>query len=188
MRKLLYCMMVTLDGYVESPSGDIGWSGPDDEVHAFINDMARDIGGALYGRHLYENMSAYWPTADEQPGASAIEVDFARIWRETPKYVFSKTLTEVGWNSTLMTGDLKEEVTRLKEQDGGILEVGGATLAHSVVRLGLVDEFRIFIHPFVLGRGKPFFPELDSSFRTELLESRAFDSGIVYLRYEVKHA
>jgi dihydrofolate reductase len=102
-----------------------------------------------------------------------------------PKYVFSRTLTEVGWNSTLMTGDLEAEVTRLKRQDGGDLEVGGATLAHSLVRLGLVDEFQLLMHPVVLGQGKRFFPELAASVRTRLVESRAFDSGVVYLRHQV---
>ncbi|MFI7615890.1 dihydrofolate reductase family protein [Nonomuraea terrae] len=187
MRKLLYCMLISLDGYVESLNGDISWSGPDDEVHAFINDLSRDISGALYGRRLYENMSAYWPTADERPDAPQIEIDFARIWRDTPKYVFSKTLDKVDWNSTLVTGDLETEVTRLKQEGDGYLEVGGATLAHSMIRLGLVDEFRIFVHPLLLGRGKPFFPELDTAVRTPLLETRAFDSGIVYLRYGVEH-
>ncbi|MBF8190143.1 dihydrofolate reductase family protein [Nonomuraea sp. K274] len=185
MRKIIYSMLISLDGYVESPNGDIGWTAPDEEVHAFINDMSREIGGSLYGRRLYENMSAYWPTADQRPDAPAIEVDFARIWRAMPKYVFSKTLDKVDWNSTLMTGDLEEEVIRLKREDGGDLDVGGATLAWSVLRLGLVDEFRIFIHPLVVGAGKPFFPQLDSSIRTRLLETRAFPSGIVYLRYEV---
>ncbi|MFF4620824.1 dihydrofolate reductase family protein [Nonomuraea jabiensis] len=185
MRKIIYSMLISLDGYVESPNGDIGWTAPDDEVHAFINDMSREMGGSLYGRRLYENMSAYWPTADERPDAPALEVDFARTWRAMPKYVFSKTLDKVGWNSTLVTGDLEEEVTRLKRQDGGDLDLGGATLAGSVLRLGLVDEFRIFVHPLVLGAGKPFFPQLDTSIRTRPLETRAFPSGIVYLRYEV---
>ncbi|TMR99080.1 dihydrofolate reductase family protein [Nonomuraea basaltis] len=185
MRKVIYSMLISLDGYVESPNGDIGWTGPDDEVHAFINDQARDLGGSLYGRRLYENMSAYWPTADERPDAPQIEVDFARTWRAMPKYVFSKTLDKVEWNSTLVTGDLKEEVLKIKRQEGGDLDVGGATLAGSLLRLGLIDEFQIFIHPLVLGAGKPFFPPLDSAIRTRLLETRAFASGIVYLRYEV---
>jgi dihydrofolate reductase len=186
MRKVIYSMLISLDGYVESPGGDIGWAAPDEEVHVFINDMSRDIGGALYGRRLYENMSSYWPTADARQDAPALVVDFARIWRAMPKYVFSATLDKVDWNSTLVTGDTEEEVRRLKAQEGGDLEVGGATLAHSLLRLGLIDEFRIFFHPIVLGRGKPFFPELDSSVRTRLIENRAFRSGIVYLRYGVE--
>ncbi|MEO3886649.1 dihydrofolate reductase family protein [Nonomuraea sp. B5E05] len=185
MRKVIYCMMVSLDGYVEAPGGDIGWTAPDDEVHAFCNDMARGMGGALYGRRMYENMSAFWPTADRRPDAPPVVTDFARVWRAMPKHVFSRTLTEVGWNSTLMTGDLEEEVTRLKRQDGGDLEVGGATLAHSLVRLGLVDEFQLLMHPVVLGQGRRFFPELAASVRTRLVESRVFDSGVVYLRHQV---
>ncbi|GAA3543493.1 dihydrofolate reductase family protein [Nonomuraea rosea] len=186
MRKVIYSMLISLDGYVEAPGADISWSEPDEEVHAFINDMARDISGALYGRRLYENMSAYWPTADARPDAPAIEVDFARIWRAMPKYVFSATLDKVDWNSTLVTGDVETEVRALKAQEGGLLEVGGATLAHSLLRLGLIDELRIFIHPLLLGRGKPFFPELDAWVRTRLIETRAFPSGIVYLRYGVE--
>lgn len=185
MRKLLYGMMITLDGYVESPTGDIGWSAPDDELHAFVNDQSREIAGALYGRRLYETMSAFWPTADARQDAPEVVADFARIWRAMPKYVFSRTLDKVDWNSTLMTGDLAEEVTRLKGEGEGYLEVGGATLAHQLVRLGLVDEFVLYVHPVLIGRGKPFFPELDAEVRTRLLETRAFGSGTVYLRYAV---
>jgi dihydrofolate reductase len=130
-------------------------------------------------------MSPYWPTADQRPDAPQIEVDFARTWRAMPKYVFSKTLDKVDWNSTLVKGDVETEVRRIKEQEGGDLDVGGATLAGSLLRLGLIDEFRIFVHPLVVGAGKPFFPPLDHAIRTRLLDTRAFASGIVYLRYEV---
>jgi dihydrofolate reductase len=187
MRKLIYSMLMSLDGYVESPNGDIGWTAPDDEVHALINDQVRESGGSLYGRRLYENMSAFWPTADARPDASPVEVDFAEIWRSTPKYVFSDTLDKVEWNSTLIRSrDLESEVRRLKAEPGGVLDVGGATLAASLIRLGLVDEFRLFVHPIVAGGGKPFFPTLDKAVRTRLLETRPFPSGIVYLRYEVE--
>jgi dihydrofolate reductase len=185
MRKIIYSMLISLDGYVESPGGDISWTGPDDEVHAFINDQSRDLGGSLYGRRLYENMAAYWPTAGQNPDDPEVEVDFARTWLALPKYVFSKTLDTVAWNSTLVTGDLETEVRKIKQQEGGDLDVGGATLAGSLLRLGLIDEFRIFVHPVVVGAGKPFFPPLDRQVRTRLLDTRAFDSGIVYLRYEV---
>ncbi|MFI7702872.1 dihydrofolate reductase family protein [Nonomuraea sp. NPDC049480] len=185
MRKIIYSLLISLDGYTESPNGDIGWTAPDDEVHAFINDQAGNLGGSLYGRRLYENMSAYWPTADERPDAPELEVDFARTWRAMPKYVFSSTLEKVEWNSTLVTGDLKEEVLKIKRQQGGDLDVGGATLAGSLLRLGLIDEMSIFVHPLVLGAGKPFFPPLDVPIRTRLLETRAFTSGTVYLHYEV---
>lgn len=189
MRKLIYSMGVSLDGYVASAGGSIDWSVPDEELHSFYNEQARGIGASLNGRRLYELMASYWPTADEQPGASPLEVDFAKVWRAMPKVVFSATLESVGWNSRLVrsTGDedVLAEVRRLKAEDGADLEIGGATLAAPVVRAGLVDEYQLAVHPVVLGGGTPFFPLMDDWVNLRRVETREFASATLQ-RFEVR--
>ena len=115
MRKVIYSMGVSLDGYVEGPNRELGWSTPDEELHRFWNDRARETGTFLYGRRLYELMADFWPTADTDPSAPDYVVEFARIWRDMPKVVFSRTLEKVDWNSTLVRGNVAEEVANLKE-------------------------------------------------------------------------
>jgi dihydrofolate reductase len=182
-RTVVYSMQVSLDGYMEDPNGAIDWSSPDEEVHRFHNDQARQAGAHLYGRRLYELMAAYWPTAGDDPDASPAVVEFARIWNATPKVVFSRTLERVDEQSRLVKGDAAEEVARLKEQPGGELLAGGAALGGSLLRQGLVDEIRLFVYPIVLGAGKPFFPPLEQRLQLELLDTRRFESGVVYLCY-----
>lgn len=183
MGKLTYGMGVSLDGHIADRSGDIGWSAPDDELHQYWNDQARDVAASLYGRKLYELMSAYWPTADEEPDAPPVVAEFARHWRAMPKVVFSKTLESVDWNSRLERGDVVEVARTLKAETDGLIEVGGATLAAPLVRAGLVDEFQVVVMPAVVGGGTPFFPSLDKWLRLELVENRTFPSGAVLLRY-----
>ena len=184
MRKLVYGMGTSLDGYIETRTGEIAMPEPDEELHRFANDQAREAGAFLYGRRLYEVMAGYWPTADRNPSAPDYEVEFARIWKETPKIVFSRTLETVEGNSRLVRDNVEEEIRKLKAEPGPDLEIGGATFAATAMRMGLVDEFRMLIHPFVLGGGKPFFPPLDRSIPLKLIETRTFGSGVVYLRYE----
>ena len=184
MRKLIYSMMVSLDGFIETPDRKIDWVIIDEELHRFANEQARDEGAFLYGRRLYELMADFWPTADANPSAPSYEVEFARIWQEKPKIVVSTTLNRVEWNSRLVRSNIGDEVARLKAQPGKDLSVGGATLAAALIRLGLVDEFCPIVHPVVLGGGTPFFPPLDHAINLRLLETRRFESGVVYLRYE----
>lgn len=184
MRKLIYSMGTSLDGYIETRTGEIAMPEPDEELHRFANDQARETGAFLYGRRLYEAMAGYWPTADRNPSAPDYEVEFSRIWKETPKIVFSRTLKTVEGNSRLVRNNVEEEIRKLKAEPGPDLEIGGATFAASAMRMGLVDEFRMLIHPFVLGGGKPFFPPLDRSVPLKLIETRTFGSGVVYLRYQ----
>jgi dihydrofolate reductase len=184
MRKVIYSMGVSLDGFVEGPNRELDWSTPDEELHKFWNDQAREIGTFLYGRRLYELMAEYWPTADEDPSAPDYVVEFARIWRDKPKVVFSTTLQKVDWNSRLVRDNIAEEVTKLKSQPGKDLEVGGPTLASTFMQLGLIDEYRPVIHPFVLGGGTPFFPAVDHAISLRLVETRTFGSGVVYLHYQ----
>ncbi len=185
MGQLVYSMFVSLVGYIATPDGGLDWSFPDAQVHRFVNDQARELGASLYGRRLYELMAAYWPTVEEGPGVPEVEVDFARVWRATPRIVFSRTLEQAEWSSRLVRENAAEEVARLKEQVSGDMEVGGPTLAAELIRHGLVDEYRMFVFPVVLGRGLPFFPALDAPLDLHLVETRAFDSGVVYLRHRI---
>lgn len=186
MGKLIYGLNVSVDGYIADADGSIDWSDPSDELHRYWNDFERQTTLACYGRKLYELMSAYWPTADADPDAAPLIVDFARIWRAMPKVVFSQTLQSVSWNSRLERGDPVEVVTRLKAEIDGTLEVAGATLAAPIVQAGLVDEYRIVIAPTVVGGGTPFLPALPSWMSLRLLENRTFPGGVVMLRYEAR--
>jgi dihydrofolate reductase len=183
MRKVIYALNVSLDGYFEGPDGDLSWSIPDEELHRHFNELDRRIDLHLYGRRLYELMAAYWPTADQDPAASPVELEYASIWKSMPKVVFSKTLDTVGWNSRLVHTDAAREVRALKEQPGGDMSVGGAVLAGSLMQLGLVDEYRVYIHPVVIGSGRPMFPALSKSLRLELIGIQTFGSGVVLLSY-----
>jgi dihydrofolate reductase len=181
MRKVIYSMGVSLDGFIAGPGGEIDWSAPDGELHRFHNEQTRKLGAHFCGRRLYETM-VYWETADRNPSATEYEREFAVLWQKLPKIVFSNTLDTVEGNSRLATAGVAEEVARLKAQPGKDLAVGGAGLAATFIELGLVDEYRLFVSPAVLGGGKPFFPPLDHRIDLELVETRTF-ARVVYLRY-----
>lgn len=183
MRKLFYSFQISLDGYIADRDGDFAALAPDEEVHRFHNEQAREVGVHVCGRRLYEIMR-YWDTADRNPGAGEVELEFARIWQATTKLVFSRTLDSVGPGATLVRGDLVAEVAKLKAEPGeGAIAVGGAELAAELIRAGLVDELRPVIHPVLLGGGTPFLPALDAPAELELAETRRFASGVVYVRY-----
>ncbi|HEY0632320.1 MAG TPA: dihydrofolate reductase family protein [Thermoleophilaceae bacterium] len=180
--KLIYSMSVSLDGFIAGPHGEIDWGAPDEELHRFHNERVRQLGVQLLGRRLYEEM-LYWETAADDPAAGEVALEFAQIWRELPRIVFSRTLETVEGNARLAAGDISEEVARLKQEAGKDLAVGGAALAARAIERGLVDEFQIFVNPVVLGGGTPFFPPLEERLDLELLETRTFSSRVVYLRY-----
>jgi dihydrofolate reductase len=182
MRKVIYSMGVSLDGFVAGPGGEIDWSAPDEELHRFHNRQAEEIGTHFCGRSLYEVM-VYWETADANPSISEVEREFAHIWQAMPKVVFSSTLEKVEGNTILAKNGVAEEVARLKQQPGKDLAVGGAGLAASFIEQGLVDEYRLFISPVVLGGGTPFFPALEERVDLELVETYTFSSRVVYVRY-----
>jgi dihydrofolate reductase len=193
MRKLSYGMNVTLDGYIAAHdpshtwrSGDIGWSVPSDELFQWWLDRERANSLSLYGRKLWETMSSYWPTGDGQPHATSAQIEFARNWRSTPKVVFSSTIDKVDWNARLVTGDAVAEITRLKAEDGGPMAIGGATLAGTAMRAGLIDEYLLVTHPVLVGGGTPFFAALDSWVNLDLVERTAFPGGVLLTRYETR--
>ncbi|ABL79512.1 dihydrofolate reductase family protein [Nocardioides sp. JS614] len=148
--------------------------------------LARGAGLALYGRKLWETMSSHWPTADQQPGATPAQIEFARRWRDMPKVVFSSTTSAVDWNARLVTGDAVTEITRLKTEDGGPMDVAGATLAAAAMRAGLIDEYAIVTHPVLVGGGTPFFTALDNWVNLNLVETRTFPDGVLLTRYETR--
>jgi dihydrofolate reductase len=179
MRNLIYSMAVSLDGYIVGPDGKHNWSAPDAELHRFHNEQTRELGAHLMGRRLYEDMLP-WETA-QQHGSDRTE--FAEVWSAIPKVVFSTTLSEVQGNARLAREGVAEEVAKLKAQPGKDISVGGAGLAASMIRLGLVDEYRLFVNPVIVGGGIPFFPKLGEPIQLELLEERTFGSRTVYMRY-----
>jgi dihydrofolate reductase len=182
--KLIYVMNVSLDGFVETPDHSLDWGTVDDELHAWFADHMRNISASLYGRRLYEAMSAYWPTGDTDPNSTEPMRAFARFWQATPRIVFSTTLDSVDHNSRLARGDPAEELANVRREYDGDIEVGGATLAASFIRRGLVDAFGLVIHPVVLGAGTPFFPELESPIPLRKTATHRFESGVVYVGYE----
>ncbi|MEV7212164.1 dihydrofolate reductase family protein [Kitasatospora cineracea] len=187
MRKLVYGMNLTLDGYVAAAGDDIGWSGPpSDELFRWWLDHERASSLSLYGRRLWQTMSSHWPTADRRPGATPAEAEFARNWRDTPKVVFSSTVDRVGWNARLVTGDAVAEIARLRAGDGGPMNIGGATLAGAAARAGLVDEYVIAAHPVLVGGGTPFFTALDGWVHLDLVETRTFPGGVLLSRYRTR--
>jgi dihydrofolate reductase len=181
-RPLIWSMGVSLDGFIADRNGAIDWSAPDEELHRFHNEMAAATAVHLYGRRLYETM-VFWETAEEDPERTEVERDFARIWKATPKLVFSSTLTAVEGRATLAAADPVTEVRRLKAEDGGPLAIGGAGLASTIVAAGLVDEYHLFVNPVVLGGGTPFLPPLERRIALELVETRTFGSKVTYLHY-----
>lgn len=182
MRTVIYSMSVSLDGFIAGPNGDIGFTAPDEERMRFHVQQTREIGAELMGRGLYEVMLV-WEDA-ETTMSGAVELEFARIWKPIPKVVFSTTLEQVQGNARLASDDVAGEVARLREAPGkGTVSVGGAGLASTLIKLDLIDEYRLFVIPVVLGGGTPYFPPLDRAIELELLETRTFGSRVVYLRY-----
>lgn len=176
-------MSVSADGFIEAADGDFSWLYPDEELHRFFNGQEAQIDINLYGRRMYEEMASFWPTAADEPSAPDFIKEYAVIWNSKPKVVFSKSLSEVGWNSRLYKGDLEKEVRRLKEESTGTMSVSGAALANAIMELNLIDEFWLYVHPVIIGSGKPMFGGLKNKIKLHLMETHTFKSGVVLLRY-----
>jgi dihydrofolate reductase len=184
MRSVIYSMAVSLDGYIVGPDGKFDWSIPDEELMGFAKEEDRQVGVQLMGRRLYETM-LYWETV-EQASLDDSDLEWIAIWNPLPKVVFSTTLPAVQGNARLASGGLAEEIERLRAEPGeGDIAVGGATLAAEAAALGLIDEYRAKVYPVLVGGGIPFFPRRERRADLELLETRTFSSGVVYLRYRV---
>ena len=189
MRKVILFMHVSLDGFVCGPNGEQDWmTMNDDEMgHYLISDLQTTVDTMLTGRVLYQGFASFWPTVVNNPSAPKEMVEFAQWMDNTPKVVFSKTLSAVEWkNSILAKEDPTTEIAKLKNQPGGnIVVFGGATMVQSLSKSGLIDEYRIKLEPVVLGNGKPLFKDLSDRINLRLIRAKSFDSGVVGLYYEV---
>jgi dihydrofolate reductase len=179
---MIFMMSISLDGYFEGVDRGLEWQRIDGELHAHFNSWLRDATAFLEGRVTWELMAGHWPTADADPDEPEEVREFASIWRDKPKYVFSRTLQEAGWNTTILRDVDREQIVALKQQHGGALVVGGPALAATFSALDLIDEYRFYVHPILLGNGhRPFAGGPSMSLALE--ETRTFGSGVVMLRY-----
>ncbi|MDH2428318.1 dihydrofolate reductase family protein [Sphaerisporangium sp. TRM90804] len=184
MRKVVLMMSVSLDGFFEGPDRRIDWHLVDEELHSHFNERLKAMGAFLDGRVSHELMAEYWPTADEDPANAGPVAEFARIWRDMPKIVFSRTLEHADWNTTIRREVVVEEILELKARPGGDLALGGADLAATFMRHDLVDDYYLYVHPVVVGGGRRLFPASESEVRFRLAETRTFGNGVVLLHYE----
>jgi dihydrofolate reductase len=188
MGNVVVMMSVSVDGFIEGPNRELDWHLVDDEVHRHFNQVLGAMGAFLSGRVTHELMAGFWPTADRDPASTGPMVEFAGIWREKPKIVFSKTLERADWNTTVVREVVADDVRALKARTDGDLALGGADLAAAFMRQDLIDEYRLYVHPVVIGRGKPLFPPGAPRAQLRLAETRSFGNGVVLLHYRRRAA
>ncbi|HEU5158672.1 MAG TPA: dihydrofolate reductase family protein [Streptosporangiaceae bacterium] len=186
MRKIIYWVHTSIDGYIAGPGGQFDWPAVGPELFGYSEAMNEHVDTLLYGRVVWEGMSSYWPTADADPATADDHARaFAPFWRRTPKVVISRTLDDPGWGARVIGKDLAGEVAGLKREPGeDILLTGGAAAAGALSELGLLDDYRIVVHPVVLGGGARLLPEARHRVGLTLVDSRTFDAQTVLLRYE----
>jgi dihydrofolate reductase len=185
MAKLIYSVIASLDGYIEGADGTFDWAAPDEEVHAFVNDLERSVGTYLYGRRMYETM-VFWESPPDLAAQPPVVQDFAAIWQKADKIVYSKTLETVRSAKTRIEREFDPEAVRqLKARAGSEITVGGAELAAQAIQAGLVDEYQLFLVPVEVGGGKRSLPD-NVRVDLELLDERRFRSGTVYLHYRTR--
>ena len=183
--KLVYAAIASLDGYVEDKSGGFDWAAPDEQVHAFVNDLERPIGTYLYGRRMYETM-LYWETVGTGAERAAVSRDFAKLWRAAEKVVYSRTLqTASSARTRIERGFDPAAIRKLKESATRDISVGGAQLAGEAMAAGLVDECHLFLSPVLVGGGKSALPDKVGA-QLELLDEHRFQGGVVHLHYGVR--
>jgi dihydrofolate reductase len=186
MRKIIYWVHASIDGFVAGPGGEFDWPAVGPELFGYSEAMNEQVDTLMYGRVVWDMMAAYWPTADADPETTDDHARaFAPFWRQTPKVVVSRTLEKAGWGAQVIGRNLAEEVAELKRRPGrDILLTGGARVAGALTGLGLLDDYRIVVHPVVLGGGPRLLPEPKDRIGMTLTDSRTFDSKTVLLRYQ----
>jgi len=182
MRHVVYSLSVSLDGFIEGPGRDITWHHVDEELHQHMNDWLGRSGAFLSGRVTYELMADFWPTADADPESEPVMVEFAGIWRDMPKIVYSRTLEHADWNTAIVRDIVPDEVRAMKEQPGGDLVVGGPNVAAQFLRHDLIDAVRMYVNPVVIGAGTRMFPA-DVALDFTLDTAHVFGNGVVLLSY-----
>jgi dihydrofolate reductase len=185
MARLIYTAITSLDGYVADQNGNFDWAAPDDEVHAFVNDLERPAGTHLYGRRMYEVM-AFWETAHTLADEPPVFKDYADIWQAADKIVYSRTLEKVTSARTRIEREFDPEAVRqMKARVARDITVGGPDLAGQAIKAGLVDEYHLFVTPILVGGGNPALPD-DVRVTLELIDERRFRGGVVHLHYRTK--
>lgn len=185
MGRVVVNLSVSADGFFAGPDGDISWHLVDEELHGHFNEVLGRMSCFVEGRVVYQMMEAHWPTADQRAESTPAEREFARIWRKTPKVVYSRTLDAVGPNATLVRDVVPDDVRELAASVPGDLSLGGADIVAAFQRHGLVDEYWLYVHPVAIGEGRPLFPRA-AHIDLRLLETSAFGNGVVRLRYAVR--
>jgi dihydrofolate reductase len=183
VRDVVYIASISVDGSLGTDDADNAWVVPDPELHRHFNALEGSFDTHLYGRRMYELMAEFWPDADQLPDAPDYVAEYARIWRAMPKVVFSETLDHVDWNAELVPGDALAAVARLKRLPGRSMSIGGSALATSLAQGGLIDEFRFYVMPTIVGAGTPIFRTPGKHIGVALAEVRQFGAGAVLLRY-----
>ena len=186
MARMSYTAITSLDGYIEDAAGSFNWAMPDEDVHRLANDLDRTVGIHLYGRRLYETM-VFWENPDNIAGGPEYVLDYGRIWRESEKVVFSRTLDEVPSERTGIEREFDPELVRQWKSDSDAdMSVGGAELAAVAFRAGLVDDVHLLVAPVIVGGGKRALPDAITQ-KLQLVDVRAFQSGFAYLHYRTKN-
>jgi dihydrofolate reductase len=184
MRKIILHISVSLDGYFARPDGELDWNLVDDELHTHFNEQLGEMSAFIMGRVTYELMAAAWSPADTDPSSTGPMVEFAGIWRRMPKIVYSRTLDEAAAPDATVRREVDaEEIAALKSRPGRDMTLGGPDLAAAFRQLDLIDEYRIYVHPVLIGRGRRLFPQSDDATDLQLIETRTFGNGVVLLRY-----
>jgi dihydrofolate reductase len=180
MARLIYSAIASLDGFIADDHGNFDWAAPDEEVHAFVNDLTRSVGTHLLGRRMYEVM-VYWETVTSAD--HPVEKDFALIWRDADKIVYTKTLESASSARTRIERDFDPDAIReMLAQSDRDISVGGPELAAQAIRAGLVDEYQLFLTPIIIGRGNHWLPD-DVRVPLDLRDVHRFSSGVVYVNY-----
>lgn len=185
MGRVTLWMQISLDGFAEGPDEQVHWPVVDEELCGAFLDELRQADLLLYGRRTYDIMAAFWPTADIEPTISPFYVEFARFWKQVPKLVFSRTMRTADWNTTVVGDGLVSRITELKGESGhNMVMLGGAETAATFLEHGLVDEYRLFVHPMLLGSGVPLFRSPVDTAGLRLLDVMTFDSAVVQMHYQ----
>lgn len=181
-------MHTSLDGFVAGLNGELNWIKVDEELFDFVATMTDQVDTALYGRITYEMMQSYWTTAGEKPNATKHDIEHSRWYNNVSKVVLSTTMNETGLiNTTVISDNLSERINEIKQREGkNILIFGSPSASLSLLNLGLIDEFWLFVNPIIVGQGMPLFKEVSERIILELVESKTFSCGVIAVHYKTK--